>query len=272
MTETNAIPQMGFGTWRRSGQECIDMVTAALDIGYRHIDTARMYDNEVEVGRAIRESSVPRDQVFLTTKVWHDSLAAGQVMSSAKGSLERLGLDHVDLLLIHWPSPDDAIPVARYVSELAEVKAAGLARHIGVSNFNRRQVDAAVAAIGADQIATNQVELNVFFQNRPIAEHCRGLGIPMTAYIPLAKGDVTGNAVLSEIAAQHDATPAQIALAFLLREGHIAIPSSSKRARLEENYAASEISLGNEDVVRLRALDTSVRRVDPAWAPDWDAA
>lgn len=271
MTETT-IPPLGYGTWQRRGKECIDCVTAALEIGYRHIDTARMYENETEVGEAIRRSDVPRDQVFLTTKVWHDSLGAGRVMESAKGSLDRLGVAHVDLLLIHWPSPDDAVPVSRYLTELAEVKAAGLARHIGVSNFNRRQVDEAVSAIGADQIATNQVELNVFFQNRPIADHCRALGIPMTAYIPLAKGEIGEDAVLSRIAEAHGATGAQIALAFLLAEGHIAIPSSSKRHRIEENFGALDIRLSADDLATLRGLDTGARRVDPEWGPEWDAA
>ncbi len=270
MTKANDIPHMGFGTWQRSGQECIDPVKDALEIGYRHIDTARMYENAIEVGQPNQESAVPSDQVFLTTKVWHDALGDGQVMASTQGSLKRLGLDYVDLLLIHWPAPNDAIPVARYVTELAEVKAAGLARHIGVSNFNRRQIDEAVAAIGAYQIATNQVELNVFFQNRPIAEHCRDHGIPMTAYIPLAKGDVSGDTVLSDIAATHGATPAQIALAFLLHEGHIAIPSSSRRARLEENFAACDIALSEGEMTRLRGLDTGGRRVDPDWGPVWD--
>lgn len=264
------IPNIGYGTWQRRGQECIDRVRDALEIGYRHIDTARMYENESEVGEGIRASGVSRDRVFVTTKVWHDSLAEGEVRASAEGSLRRLGLDYVDLLLIHWPSPGDRIPVARYVSELAEVRAAGLARLIGVSNFNKRQVDEAVEAVGADQIATNQVELNVFFPNRPIADHCRSLGIPMTAYIPLAKGDVGSDAVLLDIAASHEATPAQIALAYLLNEGHIVIPSSSKRERVAENFGAASIKLSKGEMDRLRALGTGSRRVDPAWAPDWD--
>lgn len=265
------IPNLGFGTWQRRGQECIDRVRDALEIGYRHIDTAQMYENESEVGNGIRNSGIARGEIFVTTKVWYDSLSKGQVMASAKSSLERLGLDYVDLLLIHWPSPGDAIPVAQYLTELAQVKEAGLARRIGVSNFNRRQIDEAVTAIGADLIATNQVELNVFFQNREIVDHCRGLGIPITAYIPLAKGNVDDDAVLSEIAAGHAATPAQIALAFVLQEGNIAIPSSSKRARIEENFAAKDIELNADELRQLRTLDNGQRRVDPEWAPDWDA-
>lgn len=264
------IPKLGYGTWQRRGQECVDRVRDALEIGYRHIDTARMYDNETEVGTGVRTSGVPREEVFVTTKVWYDSLGIGEVRSSAEGSLRRLGLEYVDLLLIHWPSPGDRIPVAQYVSELAEVKAAGLARHIGVSNFNCRQVDEAVAAVGADQIATNQVELNVFFPNRLVADHCHGLGIPMTAYIPLAKGNVGNDNVLSNIAASKGLTPSQIALAFLLNEGHIAIPSSSRRERLVENFAAGQIRLNEFEMDQLRKLGTGSRRVNPEWAPDWD--
>lgn len=264
------IPQLGYGTWQRRGRECIDRVRDALDIGYRHIDTARMYENETEVGEGIRASGVPRDQVFLTTKVWYTSLAQGQVRASAEGSLERLGTDYVDLLLIHWPSPDDTIPVAQYMTELAEVKSDGLARHIGVSNFTRRHIDEAAAAIGADQIATNQVELNVFFPNREITEHCRAFDIPMTAYIPLAKGDVGSDDVLTDIAEAHGATPAQIAIAYLLAEGHIAIPSTSKRDRLVENLGAGRITLTSDEIDSLRGLGTGTRRVSPEWAPAWD--
>lgn len=264
------IPALGYGTWRRLGQECVDRVRDALEIGYRHIDTARMYDNEAEVGQGVRESGLARDEVFVTTKVWHDSLGKGQVRASAEGSLKRLGMEYVDLFLIHWPSPGDAVPVAQYVTELAEVHEAGLARRIGVSNFTRRHMDEAVAAIGAERIATNQVELNVHFRNRPIAEHCAALGIPITAYTPLARGAMEGDPVLTDIARRHGSTLAQIALAFLLHKGHIVIPSSSKRARLEENFAARDIQLSEDDIARLDALDTDARRVNLAFSPDWD--
>ena len=271
MTPTyGVIPAMGFGTFQRKGEEGLRTVTHALDVGYRHFDTAAFYENEKEVGEALRTSSVPREEVFVTTKVWHDRLAQGQVRASTEESLARLGMDHVDLLLIHWPSPRDQEPLAQYMEELAAVKADGLTKHIGVSNFTKRHIDAAIDVVGAGEIATNQCELNVTFHNTPIVERCHTAGIPMTAYLPLSKGDAAGGAELERLAQKHDATAAQIALAWLLAKGHIAIPSSSNNDRIRQNFEALNFSLSAGDLMALDALDTSRRKVDVAWAPDWD--
>ena len=272
MTPTyGVVPAMGFGTFQRKGEECLRTVTHALDVGYRHFDTAAFYENEKEVGEALRNASVPRSDVFVTTKIWHDSLAKGEVRASAEASLSRLGMDHVDLLLIHWPSPQDEVPLAQYMEELAALKAEGLTKHIGVSNFTKRHIDAAIDAVGAGEIATNQCELNVYFQNKPIVEHCHGAGIPMTAYLPLSKGDASGGDELERLGRKHDATAAQIALAWLLAKGHIAIPSSSNNDRITQNFEALNISLSAGDLEALDALDTGKRKVDVAWSPDWDA-
>jgi len=265
------LPQLGYGTWRRYGAEAVRCVTHALATGYRHIDTAAAYENEAEVGRAIRESGMPREEIFLTTKVWHDNLGKGRVLASAEASLQRLGLDYLDLLLIHWPSPGDAVPVEQYVTELAEVQARGYARNIGVSNFTRRHLDQAVAALGPGRIATNQVELNVTFANSPIAAHCDALGIPVTAYLPLARGaEIFENETLLAVARSHGATVAQVALAFLLSEGRVAIPASSNFARIDENFAAKDLALGHDEMAALRDLGKGPRRVDFTWAPDWN--
>ncbi|MEM9969591.1 MAG: aldo/keto reductase [Pseudomonadota bacterium] len=265
------IPALGYGTFRMKGDDCIACVGHALQVGYRHIDTATFYENEREVGRAISQSGIARGDIFLTTKVWHDSFGAGQVRASAEASLERLGMDYVDLLLIHWP-PTDGPSVAEVVTAAAEVKAAGLARRIGVSNFTRAQIDEAIAAVGAGEIATNQCEMNVAFQNRPIAEHCNAAGIPMTAYQPLVLGDAAGFSDVTRIAKRHGATGAQVALAWLLARGHIAIPSSSNAGRIEENLQAANVALTAGDLTDLDRLDTGKRRVNPSWAPVWDAA
>lgn len=264
------VPAMGFGTYQRTGDAGLAAIRHALDVGYRHLDTASFYENEAEVGLAMRSSGIPREEIFLTTKVWYTELGAGQVRASAEASLKRLGMDYVDLLLIHWPSPDDAIPVAQYIEELASVKAAGLTRHIGVSNFTRRHIDEAVAVVGAGEIATNQCELNVTFQNGAIRDHCNALGIPMTAYLPLSKGRAASGAELERLADKHGATAAQISLAWLLAKGHIAIPSSSSAARIEENFCALNVSLSAGDLMALDALDTGERKVNVAWAPAWD--
>lgn len=267
--KAGVLPQIGYGTWQRKGDEAIRCVRRAIDVGYPLIDTAAMYENEEEVGQAIRDSG-RRDDLFVTTKVWFDHLGAGRVRTSAEDSLRRLGLDHVDLLLIHWPSPEHE-PLDRYMTELAEVQDAGLTRHIGVSNFTRGHLNAAANAIGAGRIATNQVELNVFFRNRPVVDHCRAMGMPVTAYLPLSKG-ATENEVLATVAERHGATPAQIALAWLLAEGHVAIPSSSNDDRIAENLKAAEVALTDADMEDLAVLETPERKVNPDFAPEWDSA
>ncbi|MBT8414392.1 MAG: aldo/keto reductase [Boseongicola sp.] len=265
------VPALGYGTFMRKGEECLACVEHAAKVGYRHFDTAAFYENEVEVGQALRGASVPREDFFVTTKVWYDHLGKGRVRASTEASLERLGMDHVDLLLIHWPSPNDEVPLAQYMEEIASLKAEGLTKHIGVSNFTKRHIDEAIAVVGTSEIATNQCELNVMFHNEPIVTHCQNAGIPMTAYLPLAKGAASSGGELERIAKKHDATAAQIALSWLLGKGHIAIPSSSNLDRIEENFRAADISLSPGDTMELDALN-GARRVNPAWAPDWDEA
>lgn len=266
------IPKIGYGTWQRSGAEAIDCVTAALGCGYRHIDTAEMYGNEAEIGRALAASDVPRDQMFVTTKVWHDHLGKGEVRPALEGSLTRLGLDCVDLCLIHWPSPGGAVAVEDYMAELVEAQDTGLTRQIGISNHPIALVDRVVAAVGAGRIATNQVELHAYLQNRPLAEHCKARGIPMTCYVPLAKGRVADDDTMRRIGEAKGATAAQVALAFLMAEGHIVIPSSSNPARIAENYGALTVELDERDMEAMRALDRGERLVDGGFAPDWDTA
>ena len=265
------VPALGYGTFMRKGDECLRCVEHAATVGYRHFDTASFYENEVEVGQALAATGIPRDDLFVTTKVWYDRLGAGNVRASAEESLARLGMDHVDLLLIHWPSPNDEVALPQYMEEIVSLKAAGLTRHIGVSNFTKRHIDEAIAAVGASEIATNQCELNVMFHNTPIVDHCQAAGIPMTAYLPLAKGAAAAGGELERIAKKHNATAAQIALSWLLGKGHIAIPSSSNLERIEQNFRAADISLSFGDMDALDALD-GARRVNPAWAPEWDVA
>ena len=270
VTSIGPIPQIGYGTWQRDGDEARRCVLWALEAGYRHLDTAEGYGNEAFVGKALAESDVARDAIFLTTKVAPDHLGPGQVMAHAKASLDRLGTDHVDLLLVHWPAVGDRYAMEDYLGQFAEVQDAGLTRHIGVSNFTRRHVDRALEILGGRPIVTNQVEIHAFMQNRPIVEHCRARGIPLTAYAPLARGAVAGNPVLEAIAAAHGATPAQVALAFLLAEGHIVIPTSSNRARIAENLAAKDVALDAGEIERIRGLDAGRRLVSGASAPAWD--
>ena len=264
------MPRMGFGTWKREGDEAQRTILWALEAGYRLIDTAEGYGNETEVGRALAASGVPRGEIFLTTKVSPENLGRGQVRPHVEASLDRLGVDHVDLLLVHWPAIDDRFELADYLGQVAEVQDAGLTRHIGVSNFTKRHIDRALEVLGDRPITTNQVEIHVFMQNRPIVEHCRARGIPLTAYAPLARGAVSDEVVLSRIAEVHDGTPGQVALAFLLAEGYAVIPSSSDRGRIEDNFAAQDLRLDEDEVTALRGLDRDMRLVDGTWCPKWD--
>ncbi|NDV02388.1 aldo/keto reductase [Pseudoroseicyclus tamaricis] len=273
MTATDRIgvlPRIGYGTWQRNGDEARACTSAALEAGYRHIDTAEGYGNEESVGTAIKESGLARDALFVTTKVKPEHLGPGQVRPAAEASLERLGLERVDLLLVHWPSVGDEYAIEDYLGQFAAVKEAGLTTHIGVSNFTKRHMDRAVEILGAENIATNQVEIHPLMQNRPIVEHCRALGIPNTAYCPLARGEVMGNAVMEQIAGAHDATVAQVTLAFLLAEGHVVIPTSSKPEHIAANLRALDLSLTEAEMEDIRGLDEGRRLVSGSWAPEFD--
>ena len=264
--DTSPIPAFGLGTFRLQGQVVIDSVRNALDLGYRAIDTAQIYGNEAEVGQAIADSGVPRGELFITTKIWTENLAADKLAASLKDSLVKLRTDAVDLTLIHWPSPGGAVPVAEFMGALAEAQAQGLTRRIGVSNFNTALLREAVAAVGADRIATHQIELHPYLQNSMVAEFARDLGIHTTSYMTLAYGKVLG-----AIAQAHGATPAQVALAWALQQGYAVIPSSTRRENLASNLHAPALRLMQDDMARIAALDRGERLVNPdGLAPAWD--
>jgi 2,5-diketo-D-gluconate reductase B len=270
MTLVRPIPSFGYGTWNRSGAEARQGVLDALAAGYRHIDTAEGYRNEEFVGAAIAESGVNRDEIFLTTKIAPESYAPGQIMGHVRASLDKLRTDKVDLLLLHWPSIKDEYDIRDYMAQFATVFDAGLTRHIGVSNFTRRYIDSAITLLEGRPITTNQCEIHVLMQNRPIVDYCRAKGIPMTAYSPLARGKVAQSAELAAIGRRHDAQPEQIALAFLLAEGHVVIPSSNKKQRIVSNLAARDIRLDAAEIAAIRKLDAGDRQVNGPWCPAWD--
>ncbi|CAL96247.1 2,5-didehydrogluconate reductase DkgB [Azoarcus olearius] len=264
------MPAIGLGTFRLQGQTVIDSVRSGLELGYRHIDTAQIYANEAEVGLAIAESSVARDQLFITTKIWTENLAAEKLIPSLEDSLARLRVEHVDLTLIHWPSPGEAVPLAESLMALQEAKRRGLTRQIGVSNFTIAHLQQAIALLGADEIATNQVELHPLLQNRKLAGFARAQGIHLTAYMPLAYGKVLAEPVVQRIAAAHDATPAQVALAWLLQQDHAVIPSSTRRENLASNLAAARLHLSAAERAEIAACDRGERMANPDFAPRWD--
>ncbi|MNQ54549.1 2,5-diketo-D-gluconic acid reductase B [compost metagenome] len=265
------IPAFGLGTFRLQGQVVIDSVKNGLDLGYRTIDTAQIYGNEAEVGQAIAESGVARSELFITTKIWTDHYAKDKLVPSLKDSLAKLRTDHVDLTLIHWPSPANAVPVAEFMGALAEAKALGLTKQIGVSNFNIALMQEAIAAVGAPAIATNQIELHPYLQNRKVAAFAQSQGIRITSYMTLAYGKVLNDPVIGAIATAHGATPAQVVLAWAMQLGYAVIPSSTKRANLESNLKAQQLTLTEAEMAQIAALDRGERLTDPqGLSPAWD--
>ena len=265
-----AMPRIGYGTWNRLEDEAYLGTLAALEAGDRHIDGAEGYQNEAFVGRAIADAGVPRDQLWITTKVAPESFGPGQIRPHAEASIEKLGVGPVDLLLLHYPSIGDEYEIEDYMAQFAAVHDAGLARHIGVSNFTIRYVDRALELLGDRKILTNQVEMHPFLANRPIVEHCRAKGIGLNAYSPLARGAVADDPTLSAIGAELNASPGQVALAWLLARGYTVIPSSGNPERIALNLAAGEIALSPEQVARVDALDRGMRLVNGPWCPEWD--
>ncbi|AIO35814.1 aldo/keto reductase family protein [Burkholderia cenocepacia] len=265
------IPAFGLGTFRLKGQVVTDSVRNGLELGYRAIDTAQIYGNEAEVGAAIAASGVPRDELFVTTKIWVDNHAPDKLVPSLEESLRKLRTDYVDLTLIHWPAPEHGVAPETFMTALADARGKGLTRRIGISNFNIELTKRAIAAVGQDAIATNQIELSPYLQNRKLVEFLNGAGIHVTSYMTLAYGKVLGDPVIGAIAQRHDATPAQVALAWALQLGYSVIPSSTKREHLASNLLAQTLRLTDDDMAQIAALERNGREVDPVGlAPAWD--
>jgi 2,5-diketo-D-gluconate reductase B len=264
------IPRLGLGTWGRTGNRGLEAIETAIEIGYRHLDTAQTYDTESVIGQAIERSNVPRDEFFITTKVADTNLARRDFAPSLRASLDRLRVERVDLTLVHWPSYQHAVPFHEYMGELVRARDEGLTRLIGVSNFPCALVRKAVAFAGPGTIADNQVEMHPFLQNRTVAACCAAHGVAVTAYLPIARGLVSDDRVLRRIARDHGVDPPSISLAWLLHKGTIVIPASSRREHLEANWRAADVRLSTDEIEAIDALDRGQRLVDPEKSPEWD--
>lgn len=270
MAFQSSIPQLGLGTYGRTGDTGIAAIETALEIGYRHLDTAQSYDTERTVGEAVRRSGLARSDVFITTKVADTNLAPADFLPSVRKSLDMIGVDQVDLLLIHWPVPETVLPFESYMQALKEAQDSGYARLIGVSNFTIGHLERAAKLLGAGALATNQVEIHPWLQVPKLRDHARSIGLPLTAYQPLVKGEVTEDEVLKAIAEQLSTSPAAIALAFLMAEGHIVIPASSSRGNLEKNFSATSVTLSSGQMDAIRQRNRGYRHINPAKSPRWD--
>lgn len=266
------IPQLGFGTFRMPESEVLAILPKALQSGFTHVDTAQIYENEAAVGEAIGKSGVARDSIFLTTKVWVANYAKDAFAASVEESLHKLRTDHVDLLLLHWPN--EAVPLAVQIAELNAVRERGLARHIGVSNFNTALMAEAVR-LGAAPLATNQVEYHPFLDQTKVHEAARAHGMALTAYYAMADGKVPSDPLLKEIGAAHGKSAAQVALRWLIQQPDvIALTKTATEARLAENLAIFDFSLTPEEMTRIHRLARPDGRIvsPDGLAPAWDRA
>lgn len=263
------IPALGFGTFELRSDDARRMVAEAIEIGYRHIDTAQIYRNEAAVGQGLADSGVDRGDVFLTTKVWFDQFADGDLQRSVGQSLERLGTDDVDLLLLHWPAGE--VPLAETIGALNAVAEDGRARHIGISNFTTALIDKAVA-LSAAPLVTNQVEYHPFLNQSQVLSALRRHGLSLTAYSPIAQGQVFSDRTLVDIGAEYGKNAAQVALRWLLdQDGVIAIPRSSSAEHAASNFDIFDFSLTLDQTKRIDELARPDGRIiSPDFAPDWD--
>ena len=267
-----SIPAIGLGTWTLRGAECTGLIEHALDVGYRHLDTAASYENEAEVGAAVRACGLARSELFVTTKVWYTDIAPGDFERSAEASLKRLGLDHVDLLLIHWPSK--TIPLEGPIRSLNGALEKGYAKNIGVSNFPTDLLTRAID-LSEHDLACNQVEYHPMLSQDKVHALCRKAGMAMVSYCPLHRGGGLFEEPAVRAAAQnHGRTPAQIVLRWhVQQEGVAAIPRTTRKERLAENFAIFDFALSEEEMRAISALRSANSRIcDYAFSPDWDRA
>jgi diketogulonate reductase-like aldo/keto reductase len=264
------IPLLGLGTWQLRGRACTRVVEQALRLGYRHLDTAEIYDNERAVGEGLHASGVKRSGVFVTTKIWPSHFAPGELERTARECLVRLRLSEVDLLLLHWPNPQ--IPLAETLGALGRVKRDGLARHIGLSNFTVALIEEALQAT-TEPLVCDQIECHPFLDQSKLIAACRRHGMAVIAYAPIARGAVRDDDVLARVGAAHGKSAVQVCLRFLVQQDIVVIPRTSKVERLAENAAIFDFALSEQEMAEIsRLAQRDGRLLDWAFSgqPKWD--
>jgi 2,5-diketo-D-gluconate reductase B len=262
------IPAIGLGTWELRGRTCARLVEQALKLGYRHIDTAQVYENERDVGEGLRASGVRRDDVFVTTKIWTTHFAPNDLERSTKDSLAKLRLSEVDLLLLHWPNPQ--VPLTETLGALAHVKKLGMSRHIGVSNFTVALIEQATA-VCPEPLVCDQVEYHPYLDQTKVRDACARHGMAVVAYSPVAKGRIKNDERLARIGQAHGKTAAQVCLRWLVQQNVSAIPRTSKIERLSENIDIFDFELSDEEMNQIYPMGSAKSRLtDFGFAPKWD--
>ncbi len=260
------IPKLGFGTWQITGDDCVVAVRDALELGYRHIDTARMYGNETQVGQGLHDSGLNRDEVFLTTKIWREDLGSTELRQQLEESLRDLRTEYVDLLLIHWPNRD--IPLVQTLGAMAEEREAGRVRHIGVANFPAALL---VEALELAPILCDQVEYHPYLGQPDVLALARERDLLVTAYSPLAQGRALRDPVVRAIAEAHGKSPSQVVLRWLLDQPHVAaIPKAGGSEHRAANLDVFDFELSDGERGAIAGLERGARTIDPSFAPDWD--
>ncbi len=262
----DGMPMLGLGTWQNDEyDDCVQSVETALEMGYRHIDTAQIYGNEDAVGEGIQRADVSRDEIFLATKVWTSNLSYEDVLESTEESLDKLGTEYVDLLYVHWPANEyEPAGTFRAFDELYDD---GVIRNVAVSNFEPEHIEEARDHLDAPLFA-NQIELHPFLPQTELREYAESTDIELVAYSPLARGDVIGNETLSEIADSHGASEPQVALAWLRENDITAIPKATGEDHIRDNWESLELELSEEELARIENISHQERKVNPDFSPD----
>lgn len=262
------VPKLGLGTFQLEKEDCKQAVSWALEAGYRHLDTARMYENEQYVGAGLSESGVDREDVFITTKLQMGELHPEGVKESCTKSLELLDTSYVDLLLIHWPEKN--VPLAETMAAMTELKNEGKVKHLGVSNFTVQWLEDACKSC-LEPVFCNQIEFHPFLQQQKVLDTCRKHQVAVTAYSPLARGRVMDESTLKELGEKYSKTPAQITLHWMMQcDDLIAVPKGSSKQHIHENMEIFDFEMDPADLDKVSGLDRNQRLIDPDFAPEWD--
>lgn len=263
------LPSFGLGTFRVDAEKTAKAVTSALQLGFRHVDTAQYYNNEEAVGKGIRDSIVPRDDIWVTTKVWHERLRHDALVTSLVDSHKKLNIGAIDLALIHWPSPDSIVPIAESIAGFQDAQKQNLIRHFGVSNFTAPLLEEALKAPGGDGIVTNQIEVSPFLANRELVEATQQLGVKVTAYMPLGEGRAHKDETLNAIGKKHGVTAAQVTFAWLLSRDIVVLSASTNAEHQQLNWDAQKVRLDADDIAKIDKLDEGKRNANPPFSPKW---